>query len=390
EDLKTLLMYIVENFYSDFESITYVKTFKEMKIRYDQHRDKKERLLIDSGTPIQQQQNHDLALDNSNESGLDDAQASTTLDSTDDLSLISQQRNSTSYSRPNHLKSTISIHIRRPNSSTAPISSGGQFCQSSSVLNYTSYSPSSSPSNLNHSTTVTNRIHNNTGYDSSPRLDISSSSSTLRPSTSNESSSIAMSPGLQNIAQYQDQDSDEDDQNPTLEDEAEEETSGGEDIEINETLTNHVVKKPQIMLNTILITNDDNLFESNQSACVSSSSSISTESITQSEELLYHALNSTVNDINNSNNNNNNQYSDVNDILLTENSRSEETPSSSEEIISSSSTSSRKRNRSDNDNSIEDISVQETKLFCKRDQNGNNNVETTTENSNDLNDEEER
>ena len=35
----------MENFYSDFESITYVRTFRELKLRYDAHRDKRERIL---------------------------------------------------------------------------------------------------------------------------------------------------------------------------------------------------------------------------------------------------------------------------------------------------------------------------------------------------------
>jgi hypothetical protein len=39
--------YFVENFYSDFENISYVKTFNDLKLRYDAHRDKKERILSD-------------------------------------------------------------------------------------------------------------------------------------------------------------------------------------------------------------------------------------------------------------------------------------------------------------------------------------------------------
>jgi hypothetical protein len=41
----------VENFYSDFEAISYVKTFHDLKIRYDAHRDRRERMLNDS-SPI--------------------------------------------------------------------------------------------------------------------------------------------------------------------------------------------------------------------------------------------------------------------------------------------------------------------------------------------------
>lgn len=47
EDMKTLLNYFVENFYSDFESISYVRTFRELKVRYDAHRDKRERICSD-------------------------------------------------------------------------------------------------------------------------------------------------------------------------------------------------------------------------------------------------------------------------------------------------------------------------------------------------------
>jgi hypothetical protein len=38
----------VENFYSDFETITYVKTFHDLKLRYDAHRDRRERMLNDT------------------------------------------------------------------------------------------------------------------------------------------------------------------------------------------------------------------------------------------------------------------------------------------------------------------------------------------------------
>ena len=48
EDIKTLINHFVENFYSDFESVTYVKTFRDLKLRYDTHRDRRERLLNDT------------------------------------------------------------------------------------------------------------------------------------------------------------------------------------------------------------------------------------------------------------------------------------------------------------------------------------------------------
>jgi len=52
EDIKTLINYFVENFYSEFESINYVKTFRDLKVRYDAHRDKKKRLLSDSSSRL--------------------------------------------------------------------------------------------------------------------------------------------------------------------------------------------------------------------------------------------------------------------------------------------------------------------------------------------------
>jgi protein phosphatase 4 regulatory subunit 3 len=40
EDIKTLIYYIIESFYTDLESLDYVKTFKELKLKYDQYKDK--------------------------------------------------------------------------------------------------------------------------------------------------------------------------------------------------------------------------------------------------------------------------------------------------------------------------------------------------------------
>ncbi|UJR37221.1 hypothetical protein I4U23_029930 [Adineta vaga] len=50
EDMKTLINYFVENFYSDVESVTYVKTFRDLKLRYDAHRDRRERMLNDNSS----------------------------------------------------------------------------------------------------------------------------------------------------------------------------------------------------------------------------------------------------------------------------------------------------------------------------------------------------
>jgi hypothetical protein len=34
------MTYIVENFYTDLENFNYVRTFKDLKMRYDQHKEK--------------------------------------------------------------------------------------------------------------------------------------------------------------------------------------------------------------------------------------------------------------------------------------------------------------------------------------------------------------
>ena len=41
------MKYFVENFYSDFEHVSYVKTFHDLKLRYDTNRDSRERILDD-------------------------------------------------------------------------------------------------------------------------------------------------------------------------------------------------------------------------------------------------------------------------------------------------------------------------------------------------------
>ncbi|CAF4757292.1 unnamed protein product, partial [Rotaria sp. Silwood1] len=58
EDIKILINYFVENFYSDFENVTYVKTFHDLKLRYDAHRDRRERMLNDN-SPIGSSRLHD-------------------------------------------------------------------------------------------------------------------------------------------------------------------------------------------------------------------------------------------------------------------------------------------------------------------------------------------
>ncbi|CAF1669254.1 unnamed protein product [Adineta ricciae] len=59
EDIRTLINYFVENFYSEFESITYVKTFRDLKVRYDAHRDKRERILSESSPTSSTSRFHD-------------------------------------------------------------------------------------------------------------------------------------------------------------------------------------------------------------------------------------------------------------------------------------------------------------------------------------------
>lgn len=40
EDIKSLMNYTVESFYPFLESINYVKTFKDLKLRYEQHKER--------------------------------------------------------------------------------------------------------------------------------------------------------------------------------------------------------------------------------------------------------------------------------------------------------------------------------------------------------------
>ena len=40
DDIKSLMTYVIENFYSELENFTYVRTFKDLKLRYDQHKEK--------------------------------------------------------------------------------------------------------------------------------------------------------------------------------------------------------------------------------------------------------------------------------------------------------------------------------------------------------------
>lgn len=40
DDIKSLMVYVVENFSEKLESITYVKTFRDLKTRYEQHKEK--------------------------------------------------------------------------------------------------------------------------------------------------------------------------------------------------------------------------------------------------------------------------------------------------------------------------------------------------------------
>lgn len=48
EGIKSLCSHIVENHMKDLEAITYVKTFKTLKTRYEQHQDRlKDKVNLD-------------------------------------------------------------------------------------------------------------------------------------------------------------------------------------------------------------------------------------------------------------------------------------------------------------------------------------------------------
>ena len=47
EDVKSLITYVVEDYMSSFESVDYVQTFKGLKMRYDQERDRQNRKNMD-------------------------------------------------------------------------------------------------------------------------------------------------------------------------------------------------------------------------------------------------------------------------------------------------------------------------------------------------------
>jgi len=40
EDVKSLMNYVIETFYVDLEKLNYVRTFKDLKLRYDQNKEK--------------------------------------------------------------------------------------------------------------------------------------------------------------------------------------------------------------------------------------------------------------------------------------------------------------------------------------------------------------
>ncbi|CAF1491852.1 unnamed protein product [Adineta ricciae] len=275
EDIKTLVNFFVEKFYSHFESVTYVKTFRDLKLRYDAHRDRKERMLNDNSSssssrlhdnvtnslPVHQSQRHrkdDRDLDDDEEnwfnddvdenrisslnhgslfnSGSDDEDSQSETNGT--ASAISTTEPTRSHRRPldndddelpstsaetpslpirsQYNKPVISIHIRR-----SPISSVGQLSPSSSTT---------SMNNDNESTTLHVDIPSTTNGSST-------SSSIPRPITPTESTStFAMSPGLTSIAdQYtDDEDQKEDDDN---EDEIENDVNM-KSIQLNENSNN--------------------------------------------------------------------------------------------------------------------------------------------------------
>uniref|UniRef100_A0A0R3S0X5 SMK-1 domain-containing protein n=1 Tax=Elaeophora elaphi TaxID=1147741 RepID=A0A0R3S0X5_9BILA len=50
EDIKPLIVYVVENFDKDFEDVTYVTTFKSLRLKYEQMRDREGRKMEDSSS----------------------------------------------------------------------------------------------------------------------------------------------------------------------------------------------------------------------------------------------------------------------------------------------------------------------------------------------------
>uniref|UniRef100_A0A915PJI6 Serine/threonine-protein phosphatase 4 regulatory subunit 3-like central domain-containing protein n=1 Tax=Setaria digitata TaxID=48799 RepID=A0A915PJI6_9BILA len=50
EDIKPLIVYVVENFNKDFEDVTYVTTFKSLHLKYDQMKDREGRKMEDSSS----------------------------------------------------------------------------------------------------------------------------------------------------------------------------------------------------------------------------------------------------------------------------------------------------------------------------------------------------
>ncbi|CAF0884074.1 unnamed protein product [Adineta steineri] len=321
EDIKTLINYFVENFYSEFESISYVKTFHDLKLRYDAHRDRRERMLHDTSSigtsrlhdnlnnnhllpiqhthPSQRLRKDDRELDADEENWFnddgdenrisslnhgtlfnggsddEDSQPETSgtssaistnepirshhllLDNDDDELPTTSTETASTSLRSQYNKPVISIHIRR-----SPISSVGQL------------SPSSSASAENDSTTL--------------RIDIpplatngSPTSSIPRPMTPTESTSTyAMSPGLSSIAdQYNDDENDEEHEDEDEEEEEEEQTEIDHDvnlksIQLNENSSNSdsysSTRKRKIgediggdEQSSSLISNDDNITLSN-------------------------------------------------------------------------------------------------------------------------------
>ncbi|CAF3621141.1 unnamed protein product [Rotaria socialis] len=244
EDVKILINYFVENFYSEFESVNYVKTFHELKIRYEAHRDRRERMLSDS-SPIGSSRLHDnlnnshlLPMQHFNQTQRHrkddrdlDAEEENWFNDDDDENKISLVNRGTVYnggsddedsqpetsgttsaistnepirshhfradhdedgmpmtttgkksraSRSQYNKPVISIHIRR-----SPISSVGQLPPSSSIS-----AENDPPAAL--------RVD-------VPSTTTNGSSSSSSPRSNEPTSTYAMSPGLSNIAdQYND------------------------------------------------------------------------------------------------------------------------------------------------------------------------------------------
>jgi len=211
DDIKTLINYFVENFYSDFESITYVKTFHDLKLRHDAHRDQRERILSDSSPTSSTSRFHDN-LTNSHflsiqrlrkdERDLDVDEENWFNDDADENKITSLNHgtlfNNSSDDEDSQPEITSAISTSEPPRSHHTLLDN----------NDDDGLPTSSRSHYNKPV-----INIHIGRSSTTALPVDTSSPTSSQSIES-SSPYAMSPALSNIAdQYNDEDEDEDEEN---------------------------------------------------------------------------------------------------------------------------------------------------------------------------------